>query len=397
MSATNHAICFWKVLLLLSHVMICGQRCCVASGDSVPALARAVAELSADSSVLEVAEGVYTIGSTWRMSKPGVIIHGAGIGKTVLIRDQNFNDLLVRMDAEGSTLSNLTLDGNGAATVLSLNRTGTTAEAVEVKNFTHIGIAVPASGCRITKCLVNGYGTSSAQSMGIWHDAGKAPTESTITIDHSTINNNGMCGIYCTGGKITISNNTVTRNHIIDNIGGGQIDIGNAFTTNSVATITGNTITNGGSAKAGGMELGGGKFTITNNVVRNHGSCGIGTGHNVVRATITGNTISNCGRNLDEKNRPQCRSAIYVGYGASNVVISGNRCFDDQPNKTQTYGVILAPPPLRADPRFAAKATEHVQIKENDLRGNVHQEGLLDESRAQDRIVAGNLPIKANR
>ena len=152
----------------------------------------------------------------------------------------------------------------------------------------------------------------------------------------------------------------------------------------------------GDGIKTGGLELGGGNFTVTNNTIRNHGSCRIGIGHNVIGARIAGNTISNCGRNLAERNRPQCRSGIYVGYGASNIVILRNRCFDDETNKTQTYGVILAPPSARADPRFAAKATEHVTIRDNDLRGNIHPEGLLDQSGARDKTVSGNLPRQAN-
>jgi hypothetical protein len=380
-----------SLLALFSHAS------CAVAADSVPALARTLSELPPDQAVLNVPEGVYTLGSTWVISRSGVTIRGAGPGKTVLIRDPNFNGVLVRMDGENSALSNLTLDGNGTSTVVSLNRAGITLDSIEVKNFTHIGIAVPASDCRITGCLISGLGTAAAQSMGIWHDAGKIPSESTITIEHSTIRNNGMCGIYCTGGKITIANNIITGNHIITNIGGGQVDVGNAFTTNTVAIITGNTIADGGSSKAGAIEMGGGHFTVTNNTIRNHGSCGVGTGHNVIGARITGNVISNCGRNLNERNQPQCRSGIYVGYGAANVVISDNRCFDNQPNKTQTWGVILAPPPTRADPRFASKATEHVVVKQNDLRGNIHPEGLLDESGARDKLISTNVPPRANQ
>ena len=376
---------------------ICGSQSCVAAEDSVPALARMLSQLPQDTSTLEIPEGVYTIASTWLISRPNVTIHGAGPGKTIFKRAPYFDGVFVRMDAEGSTLSNLTLDGDGTATVLSLNRAGITADTLEVKNFTHIGIAVPASGCRVTKCTVAAPGNSTATSMGIWHDAGRAATDATIVIDHNTVTNNGLNGIYCTGGKVTIADNHLSRNHVITSTGGGQIDVGNAFTTNTDAVITRNTVVDGGGIKTGALELGGGKFTVSNNIIRNHGSCGIGIGHNVIRATISGNTIANCGRNLAEKNRPQSRSAIYVGYGASNVVISGNRCFDDQLNKTQTYGVILAPPPPRADPRFAAKATEHVVIRENDLRGNIHPGGLLDESRARDKSISANLPLQPNR
>jgi hypothetical protein len=365
--------------------------------DSVPEFARAVSELSPDSSVVDIPEGVYTIGSTWVISRPGVTIRGAGPGKTILMRDPKFSGLLVKMDAERSTISNLTLDGNGTGTVIGLNADSVAADTIEVKNFTHIGIAVAASGCRITKSVVTGFGSADAPSMGIWHDAGKLPTKSTITIDHSTITNNGMCGIYCTGGEIVVANNVISGNHIIENPGGGQIDIGNAFTRNTVASIKNNTITNGGAPKAGGIELGGGKFTVVGNKIRNHGASGVGLGHNAIAALIADNTISNCGRNVVDANKPQNRGGIYIMYGAENVEISGNRCFDDQASKTQTYGIILAPPPVRADPRFAPRAIEHVVVRGNDLRGNLHQEGILNQSNARDRMISANLPAHANR
>jgi len=367
-----------------------GQAPSAVSGDSVPALARALADLPSDSSVLEVPEGLYAIGSTWTISRPGVTIRGAGPGKTVLVRDSKFDGVLVRMNAENSTLTNLTLDGRGTPTVLFLSGTGATADSLEVKNYTHIGIAVPAraSGCRITSCIITGPATQT--TMGIWHDAGRTDTDSTIMIDHNVIKNTG---VYGTGGQITISNNQISGE---PNPGGGQIDIGNAFTTNTVGVISGNTIMNGGTLRTGGIEMGGGSFTVTNNTVRNHGLGGIGVGHNVIRAKITGNVISNSGHDVTDRNRPQCRSGIYVGYAATNVEISDNRCFDDQPNKTQTWGIILVGPPARPDPRFSPRAMEHMIVKGNDLRGNIHSEGLLDESRAGDRRVSANLPSQAN-
>jgi hypothetical protein len=388
---------FFRVLFAMALFTISGTGACARADDSVPALARMLSELPQDNSVLDVPEGVYVVGSTWVISKPGITVRGAGIGKTVLIRDPRFSGVLVRVDAEGSTLSNLTLDGNRTATVLSLNRAGVTADTVEVKNFTHIGIAVSASGCRVTKCLTEGLKDPAALTMGVWHDSGPKTADATILIDHNTIKDSSVNGIYCTGGKVTITNNRLTGNHSVTNIGGGQIDVGNAFTTNTVAVITGNTIVDGGSIKAGGIELGGGAFTVSNNVIRNHGAGGIGLGHNTIRATVSDNIISNCGRNTAEKNVPQCRSGIYVMYGASNVEIYRNRCFDDQPNKTQTYGIILVPPPARADPRFRAKAIDHVVIRDNDLRGNIHPEGLLDQSRARDKRISANLPLQANQ
>ncbi len=380
------------IALAVIFAALCGSGCYASTNDSVPALTKALSELPPDRSVLDLAEGIYMIASTWTISRPGITIRGAGIGKTVLIRDPKFDGAMVKMDAANSTISDLTLDGNGIATVISLNRPGAVADTIEVKNFGHIGIAVPVSDCRISKCLVSGFADPAIQSIGIWHDAGRTSTNATLTIDHNTIKNNGNNGIYCTGGKVTIADNQLSGNHRATSPGGGQIDVGNAFTTNTVAIITGNTIVDGGGIKAGGIELGGGNFTVTNNVIRNHGLAGIGIGHNTIQATISGNTISNSGHNTADNNKPQNRSGIYVMYGAKNVEISDNRCFDDQPNKTQTWGVILVSPPAQPDPRFSGRATEHIVVKQNDLRGSIHPEGLLNQSTARNRMVSGNPP-----
>ncbi|MGI8955442.1 MAG: right-handed parallel beta-helix repeat-containing protein [Chthoniobacterales bacterium] len=341
--------------------------------------------------------GHYTIGSTWQTRRSRLTIQGAGIGKTILVRDTQFNGIMVRLDGAFSIIRGLTVDGNGTATAILLNRPGDMADAIEVKNFTHIGIAVAASGCRVTNCLIRGLGDPAAHSMGIWHDAGPHPTDSTVMIDHNIIDDNGINGIYCTGGQITIAENRLNGNHRATvPSGGGQIDVGNAFTSNTFATITGNRVLDGGGMKTSGIELGGGNFTISNNTIRNHGLAGIAVGHNATRAIIKGNTVSNSGRNVLDLNRPQCRSGIYVMSGAARVEISGDRCFDDQASKTQTWGVLLVSPPSKPDPRFSSKATEHVIVKDNDLRGNVFSNGLLDQSMAVDKIISANVPAGAN-
>ena len=379
--------------LIAIFIALGGPRCYAETNDSVPELARALSQLPPDSSVLDLREGTYTIASTWRIARDGITIRGAGIGKTVLVRDPRFNDIMVHIDGANTTITGLTLDGNGTGRVIFLDRPGVVADTIEVKNFTRIGIGVPApaSDCRISHCLVRG---SHTPSSGIWRDAGPTSSDSAIMIDHNTVTDSG---IYCTGGKVSIVANQLSRNHCEREGGGGQIDVGNAFTRNTIATITGNTIVDGGGPQAGGIEAGGGYFTITNNIIRNHGLAGIGIGHNVIGAKVTGNIISNSGRYIADRNRPQCRSGIYVGYSATNLEISGNQCFDDQPNKTQTWGIILVGPPARPDPRFSPKAMEHVAIKGNDLHGNIHPEGLLEESGARDRIVSANLPARANR
>jgi hypothetical protein len=263
-------------------------------------------------------------------------------------------------------------------------RNGTTADGIEVKNYSHVGIGVPlsAANARIVNCTITG--PSNYTTMGIWRDMGRADSTSALTIDNNTVQSTG---IYATGGQVTITNNQISGE---PNPGGGQMDIGSAYSTNTVATITGNNVHDGGTPGTGGIEMGGGTFTVTNNTVRNHGLGGIGVGHRVISATITGNTVSNCGRNTTDRNNPQCRSGIYVGYNAMNVDIENNHCFDDQPTKTQTYGIILCPVPQHIDPRFPPNAMSHVRVSGNDFRGNLSG-GILDLSGACDKVIADNL------
>jgi Right handed beta helix region len=385
------------VALPVVFAALCGPGCYASANDSVPALAQALSELPSDRSVFDLPEGTYTIASTWTISRPGVTIHGAGIGKTVLVRDPSFNGIMVKMNGIGNSITDLTIDGNGTSRALFLNGKGGAVKMIEVKNYSLIGIGVTAGDCVIDNCLITGSGSDAIRAFGIWRDAGKTDTSSALTITNNTIKNNGTCAIYCTGGKVTIANNQVSGNHIITTIGGGQFDIGNAYSTNTIAVITGNTITDGGGLHASGLELGGGNYTVLNNTIRNHGLGGIWLGHNVIKAVVSGNTISNSGRYVADTNNPQFRSAIFVAYGAVNVQITGNRCFDDQPNKTQTWGVILVGLPSRADPRVPFRATDHVLARGNDLRGNIHPEGLLDQSGARDRSISGNFPSRANR
>jgi len=59
--------------------------------------------------------------------------------------------------------------------------------------------------------------------------------------------------------------------------------------------------------RTGGIETGGGSFTVINNIIRNYGRAGIWVGHNAVLATITGNAISNSDDYLADKNEPPQR------------------------------------------------------------------------------------------
>src|SRR5438094_6390301 len=140
--------------------------------DAVPELTQMIAELPADASVLDLPEGKYTIGSTWVISRAVITIRGAGMGKTLLVRSDSFRGALIHMNGEGSTITNLTIDGNcpgpGHKTggELGMHRPKQVAEMVEVKNFCHIGIGIGASECRVTRCVITGVRDPAIPSIG---------------------------------------------------------------------------------------------------------------------------------------------------------------------------------------------------------------------------------------
>src|SRR5205814_8540601 len=120
-----------SIALAVTFVVSCGPGCYAITNDSVPALAKALSDLPPDGPVLDLAEGTYTIGSTWRISKPGITIRGAGIGKSVLSRDRHLDGIMVYVDGMKSTFTGLTLDGYARASVIFLNRPGDVAHTIQ--------------------------------------------------------------------------------------------------------------------------------------------------------------------------------------------------------------------------------------------------------------------------
>ncbi|MEV4066226.1 right-handed parallel beta-helix repeat-containing protein [Nonomuraea dietziae] len=108
------------------------------------------------------------------------------------------------------------------------------------------------------------------------------------------------------------------------------------------------------------------KLVIANNIV---GYCNT-VGINVWQSndvTVVGNVVynnhQNYGGGLSVEARGGIRTYARAGFKAENVVITGNRCFDDQQTKTQDYGI------------FIHERTKGVDIGANTLTGN--KEGMF--------------------
>ena len=79
---------------------------------------------------------------------------------------------------------------------------------------------------------------------------------------------------------------------------------------------------------------------VHDNLVTGSNLSGIRLAHNAHHNTIRDNTLGNNGA---YSNNPMGRmDGIHLGAGASNNILSGNHCLDDQPAPTQRYGIHLS-------------------------------------------------------
>jgi sugar lactone lactonase YvrE len=278
--------------------------------------------------------GTTIVTSPINISSPITQVQGAGIGKTIFVRGTGLTLPMFNIIAPNCTVSGITVDSgsNPSAQALVLTGSGSCVAGAEFKNF-YIAIESRAAGNNVSSCAFTN--SSGLLNFAVHRDMGLTDTSSTVTIDSNT--STGACW-YFTGGVVFFTNNNISG---APNPSGGQVDIGNAFSSNTIATITGNSVHDGGLPKTGGFELGGGTFTVTSNSVYNHGLSGIGVGHNASNVSISHNTVYNSGQYLTDTNVPQDRSGVYVLGGVQGINISYNNFFDNQSPHTQTYGIIL--------------------------------------------------------
>ena len=205
-------------------------------------------------------------------------------GGEVVILDGTYN-ITAKIDV---TKDNVSIKGNGNATILKRMYDSSTGEGVITLNN--------RSGCKIADLQVDGNRTSytSSNNHGIY-----LYKASNNTVTGNTCNNNNSCGIYLTSS----SNNTVTGNTCNNNN-----DYGIYLRTSSNNTVTGNTCNNNDY----GIYLN----TSSNNTVTGNTCNNNGTGIYLPSSsnnTVTGNTCNNNS------------SGIYLT-SSSNNTVTGNTC-----------------------------------------------------------------------
>lgn len=380
------------------------------NGDSTQAIQAACNAIAPTGGRVYIPKGTYKISATITVPD-NVQIVGEG---TIIAAAQSVGTtggLLLNMGNNG-VVRGITLDGNQAnqpsqglfGTLQTKPSTsGTQFLNVIVQNTPNYGILLRSGGtghlvmgCTVKNIATSFTGKTDGTSSGI-----SIQGCSQCRIVGNTVNTTNGCGINCItspssalviDGNLVLSpffigiglgtgasNCTIAGNQVILPSGtttGDAIDIGTVTGCNVTGnlcqfggianggpsfqcSITGNTIIG---ALVGGIFFGGAVSSpvdsvIANNMIYKSGHDGIVT-DSVINLTISGNVV------MDSS---QASSGTYGGIAIANtaatptdILITGNRCGDDQASKTQAYAV-----------RNIATAWANINIVCNDFTGNL--------------------------
>jgi hypothetical protein len=144
-----------------------------------------------------------------------------------------------------------------------------------------------------------------------------------------------------------------------------------------------------------GISMGGNDVSITNNFVEGCSTAGIGVAVGSQGPAKGVRIIGNTAKNNDHQN-PGAHAGIelFLGPGAPNlaalsdVIIQGNDSYDDQPVKTQGYGIGIALAGVRTG--FA-----NVMIEGNNLNGNKLGPLLNNAIRFNGFVIRNNAGLKS--
>jgi hypothetical protein len=196
--------------------------------------------------------------------------------------------------------------------------------------------------------------------LAIWSD---------FTVDHNVLHHNGVAA----------SRNDVASACIADfpPANHGEVDSNFCY---AAPTMLRNVV---------GIALGGSDISITNNYVEGGSTAGIGIAvgsQGPARGVrIIGNTTKN---NNQDTNGPHGGIDLFLGPGAPNlaalsdVIIQGNHSYDDQPVKTQAYGIAIGS-------YGVAGGFTNITIEGNDLMGN-KTGGILNDATPFSGFVIRN-------
>ena len=336
-----------------------------------------------------------TLGAgTFSISKPlkvpaNVTLTGSGTSSTVLkLASDSWSNFsygfLVMPAGDGSTVSNLTVDGNRSSNPTPTTNVGGgikvannwTVTAVRFTNLNYFKLWVhQVKNVTVSNCTFDAIGGTSGNEDNIGGGRTDNVTITNNTFDAST---RGNAIDLLRSTNLTISNNTLAaapgleRGIYIEGVQGATVS-GNTITNGSISaktdksytgtdpitnpaniTITGNRITSAVSQGIGivydtdsrGMVTGGGN-QVSNNVINGSGRSGIVIIHCAANVTtssdrITGNTVTNAFGKGGTSWGTGCGTVQASGISVTagkDTLIDSNTVIDTRTPLVSTYGV----------------------------------------------------------
>lgn len=353
--------------------------------DDASAIQDAIDAAPSTGSIIFFPAGTYIV-STALLIKSNMTFLGVGMGVTTIKLQNNVmptagqdggrvitnaNWSVVGSTDKNIEIRSMTIDGNkannadialGSAGGISFSyATNVRILDVEIKNVDGYGgiyfgdtISGPETtnqGIRIEQCVIRDCTSSTAGgSYGTATFISAPQTVSCfITSNYCVDNRHGLVI------EDRVKNSVISHNVVIKS---AASSVGNGLWSNTGVDGKGNRFVNNYVKNYGiglSVDTNGRDHVAIGNIIDNCDAAGIRfeTGGSAVDTFANGVIANNIVKNT------QSGPGIKVGSAFTDIVIIGNRCYDDQTPKTQTYGVVLD------------ATTANIYVAHNDLRGNL--------------------------
>jgi parallel beta-helix repeat protein len=327
------------------------------NGYTLAAAQKALAAVTSSCRTIVFTPGTYQFNATFKITassvtvtaEPGAVIKPAAGGK--------FSEGLVKVNASGVTLADLTLDGSGAATDgIRTGASSTVITRTSVKNVGQRGIYIlgSASDATVSGCTVNGFGdrgiltsagrttvdsctVSGGQGHGMWAFSGADRTSFT----NNNVSGNANMGMeFSKATNFTASGNVIHDNHTL----------GIHMLRSKTGTVSGNTVYQN---KSNGIDSHGSTYiTIENNKSYLNGGPRLpdtveGQGIEVYcsqNIKVLSNTVWNNSQD-QSGNRNGIQVADNNGQNGElltrDIIVDRNLAYDDQASPTQAWAIRL--------------------------------------------------------
>jgi hypothetical protein len=158
-----------------------------------------------------------------------------------------------------------------------------------------------------------------------------------VVISNNTIKNCGQHGILV-DNNVGVSKEIIIDCNFISDVQNVQVS-GSGVDISAPSDISFHVSNNIIEDALHGIQLAtGDNFEISNNIIRNILRNGI-TLWNVLNGVISHNVVKNCGKQGTANQQAGINLNGNTGSESGYIVITGNRCYDDQGTKTQKYGI----------------------------------------------------------